>query len=169
MGDLILVAGAPAESSIIVETRSRTRISNVRVHDVGQQQITADQRFRARYAGPGVTFRTPGPTGIYNCNGMTFASRRTQIWEPAAILRILAEDGHQEMEQANVLQGDTVVYFGPDGDPIHSGIVVGLSAPPLVVPIVCSKWANLSEAIHPLGNCPYMEDTRSIKFYRVMA
>jgi hypothetical protein len=107
---------------------------------------------------------------MYNCNGLTFASRRTQIWAPADILRILAEDGYSEVVLlADILPGDVVIYFGKADDPIHSGIVVGTSPPPLVVPIVCSKWANLSEVIHPFNNCPYMEDvgTRGIVFYRV--
>jgi hypothetical protein len=108
---------------------------------------------------------------MYNCNGLTFASRRTQIWDPREIVRILREDGYEECSPAEVLPGDTVIYYGAQNDPIHSGIVVGTTAPPLATPMVCSKWANLSEVIHPLNNCPYMDDLGAggIRFYRVLA
>jgi hypothetical protein len=106
---------------------------------------------------------------MYNCNGLTFASRRTQIWAPGDVLQILREDKYEEVSLPEVLIGDTVVYFGKQDDPIHSGFVIGSLDPPLGLPLICSKWANLSEAIHPLSNCPYMEDlgSKGIKFYRV--
>lgn len=62
--------------------------------------------------------------------------------------------------------GDVIVYYGPEGDFEHSGLVVD---PPmqenLWIPMVRSKWGKYRELIHPGNRCPY--DFSNVKYFRV--
>ena len=102
----------------------------------------------------------------FNCHGMTFASRRTGIFESSALRQILKEDGYEEIQKGQVMPGDVIVYYSSDGDFEHSGLVV---EPPtrqnLNVPRVRSKWAKYRELIHPANRCPY--DFSNAKYFRV--
>ena len=102
---------------------------------------------------------------MYNCHGMTFASRRTGIYDDQSLFVILHEDNYIEVEAKQVLPGDVILYISPDGDVEHSGVVVSRSQPPLFIPDVCSKWGKFAEIIHPANDCPY-SFTRP-KYYRV--
>ncbi len=103
----------------------------------------------------------------YNCHGLTFASRRTWVFQPVDIATILNEDEYTEIPDIHdVLPGDIVIYVSEKGDPNHSGIVVG-SGPTLIVPHVCSKWAFCGEFLHSLHDCPPIYGPIK-KFYRCM-
>jgi len=104
--------------------------------------------------------RPVGPSRQYNCHGLTFASRRTWIWKPSEIEKILKDDEYETVvELENVLPGDIVIY-SQDGDVEHSGIV--LSVDP--VPLILSKWGSSHEVIHKINECPY---SGSITFHRI--
>jgi len=93
--------------------------------------------------------RPVGPTGKYNCHGLTFASRRTAMEGPA-VEKLLSEDDYTEVTIDMVLPGDIVIYrSGPDVR--HSGIVVR-GFPEL---LILSKWGTAHEAIHGVDDCPY--------------
>src|ERR1700761_7362541 len=49
---------------------------------------------------PDVVFRN-SPTDCYNCHGMTFASRRTGIYDTNEIIKILKEDNYVEIIDIN--------------------------------------------------------------------
>jgi hypothetical protein len=93
--------------------------------------------------------RPVGPTGKYNCHGLTFASRRTAI-EGAVIEKILHEDEYSEVQLENAMTGDIVIYRR-GADVLHSGIVVR-GFPDL---LILSKWGSAHEAIHAVDDCPY--------------
>ena len=96
------------------------------------------------------------PTPRFNCHGMTFASRRTGIFESSTLKQILNEDGYEQIEKDQVKAGDVIMYYGNDGDFEHSGLVVKPPTPnSLNVPTVRSKWAKYKELIHPGNRCPY--------------
>lgn len=103
------------------------------------------------------------PTPRYNCHGLTFASRRTGIFDSQTVRQILREDGYIEVSPANLMLGDVIVYFAEDGDVEHSGLVVELPGI-LGVPKVCSKWGKYSELIHWANQCPY--SFAQAKYYR---
>lgn len=89
---------------------------------------------------------------------MTFASRRTGIFDVSVLQQILREDGYQEIKPAEVLAGDVILYFNDDGDIEHSGVVVdtqvgGIGG--LRIPMVRSKWGKGKEFVHPANHCPY--------------
>ena len=48
-------------------------------------------------------------SGICNCHGLVFASRRTSIF-PEDIHNILADDGYRQIDERDVLAGDVVLY-----------------------------------------------------------
>jgi hypothetical protein len=105
----------------------------------------------------------------YNCHGLTFAARRTSIYEPADVLMILAEDGYERVvNPEDVLPGDCVLYFNEDGEIEHSGIVVSRPEGVLKVPEVCSKFGpGGPELLHMANNCgPY--PIINIRYYRAV-
>lgn len=101
---------------------------------------------------PKVQFRTKA-TGMFNCHGLTFASRRTQINSPAELRKILEDDQYVPVKLTDVQPGDVVLYVGANGDFNHSGIVVEYKDG-MVHPLIWSKWGNGPEAVHALLDCP---------------
>lgn len=103
---------------------------------------------------------------IYNCHGLTFASRRTGIFDNEVLEQILQDDGYVQLRTEQVLPGDVILYFGPENDIEHSGIVI---EPPtalnLNVPLVLSKWGRLLEGVHLANRCPY--NFSNTRYYRI--
>jgi hypothetical protein len=145
---------------IRLETSKRTGIDNVQVVDISAFERNWNARIPKAH--PRAEPRTQ-PSPIYNCHGLTFASRRTRVVDPRSISRILQDDGWVEIEMKEVLAGDVVVYYSLDGDPNHSGIVISMDA--LGIPEICSKWGSAGEFNHKLADHPaiYGPNTR---FYR---
>lgn len=100
----------------------------------------------------------------YNCHGLTFASRRTQV-DPSSIKMILEDDAYVELERRQALPGDIIIYASEDGDITHSGIVVA-NEPPLYSPMVCSKWGLGPEMIHLFTDVHPMYGLSNMSFYR---
>jgi hypothetical protein len=98
---------------------------------------------------------------------MTFASRRTGIFETWVINRILDDDGYREVTLDEVLAGDVILYFDDTGDVEHSGIVIlPPSQDPLRVPLIYSKWGKYAELVHRANQCPY--NFAGARYYRVL-
>ncbi|MCI0695142.1 hypothetical protein L0337_24425 [candidate division KSB1 bacterium] len=106
------------------------------------------------------------PTGIYNCHGLTFASRRTMIYDPNEIWKIIKDDNYVRVEQIQALPGDVVLYLSVEGDVEHSGIVISEPEPNFYLPKVWSKWGKYYEVIHYVNDCPY--EKSNIQYYRIM-
>lgn len=104
------------------------------------------------------------PTDCYNCHGMTFASRRTGIYDTSSIYEIIKDDEYHEIAKETVLPGDIVLYYGEGGDIEHSGLVISKTSGAPEIPIIISKWGMAFEAIHSVYSCPY--NMGQIKFYR---
>lgn len=120
------------------------------------------ERWKKKF--PNELHRPVGPSHKYNCHGLTFASRRTEVENPQDILKILEDDDYRKVSPDTVLPGDIVIYYGPEGDVIHSGIVTQIEQP-LKVPVVLSKWSNIHEVVHRVGNCPY--EAQNVIYYRI--
>lgn len=99
------------------------------------------------------------PSGQYNCHGLTFANRRTGIYDRDSVVRILNEDGYRRIDPSEVRPGDLAVYH--DGGQIdHTGIVLDLikganELADTFLPLVISKWGSASEYVHLANDCPY--------------
>lgn len=109
------------------------------------------------------------PTGRYNCHGLVFASRRTNIPPPGmpgySIDELLRADGYVRATPP-VSVGDVVVYRGDTGVE-HTGVVCRVDF--LVVggnpvPIIWSMWGGLGEFVHAEGNTPYGE---RVEYWRI--
>lgn len=115
-------------------------------------------------------FRTavhrPGPPSArYNCHGLTFAARRTRIWQDESIEQILTEDGYAQVQQADVIVGDLILYL-KDGAPDHSGLVVEIGDAASGGIRVLSKWGEAHEVVHWINECPYKDCSKV--FYRLL-
>lgn len=148
--------------TIRLETSKNTGIKNFQ-----DKEISAFERNWAKDLPkqfPQAKART-APSALYNCHGLTFASRRTKIISRNELGKILTDDRYEELEITEVQPGDIVVYFSETGDAAHSGIVVEYHPPTTLLPIICSKWGKAGEFIHALLDCPEIYG-RNYKFYR---
>jgi hypothetical protein len=149
--------------AIRLETSKRTGINNYQGTDISSIHLNWAKDLRKTF--PQAIPRT-SPSPLYNCHGLTFASRRTRIEKSIDVQTILSDDNYKEMEMKDVLPGDIVLYYSDNGDPSHSGVVVEYKTP-LLVPIIYSKWGNAGEFIHPLRHCPDLYGV-NYKFYRCL-
>jgi hypothetical protein len=148
--------------AIRLETSKRTGIKNYQDREISAFELNWARALPAKY--PRAIPRTSS-TALYNCHGLTFASRRTKIVATSQIQTILNDDSYRQIPMKDVKPGDVVIYFSEnDDDANHSGIVVEYR-PDYAAPIICSKWGNGGEFIHGLSDCPSMYGPTK-KFYR---
>jgi hypothetical protein len=160
---MLIIGHRPA---IGLQTRLKSDIENAIDRDEPTPGIMAEmESYKRKHFS--ATHRPGGPSTIYNCHGLTFASRRTQIWKPSEIQKILKEDDYQEISVHQTMAGDVVVYFDERNDAVHSGVVV--ESTPMLGNLriikVLSKWGAAHEAIHAPADCPYRPAT--LKYYRI--
>ena len=149
-------------SELNLHTRSETQIQNEICRSdppYGDHLQKADWKKKHPYA----THRPVGPCRTYNCHGLTFASRRTGIWNPAEIHKILKEDEYHEINYKSIMIGDIALYHGNNGDIEHSGIIVSIDD---FGPMILGKWGWAHEVIHRQSDCPY--DASSVRYYRII-
>ena len=104
-------------------------------------------------------------TDMYNCHGLVFAARRTNISDTREVEKILKHDDYMVIEKESVVPGDIIVYYSDDKDAEHSGIVIEKGMKPLYIPIIISKWGILEEYIHQANDCEYK--FANAKYYRM--
>jgi hypothetical protein len=155
------IKGMSKLEMIRVETSKRTGIDNYQGNELSAFDRNWARDLKKKY--PNATPRTVA-SPVYNCHGLTFASRRSRILKWAELQKILDDDRYDVVQIANLKPGDIVIYFDETGDANHSGFVVEYD-PPLLLPIICSKWGTAGEFVHALNHCPsaYGPD---YKFYR---
>jgi hypothetical protein len=148
---------------ILTETSKKVSISNEQYPGLERDKLFEANVIALQKTYPDLIIRNI-PTDCYNCHGMTFASRRTGIYEPEEIKKILEHDNYKLINNIeDVLPGDVIIYYAPDGDIEHSGLIIE-KANELKVPKVLSKWGMLYEVIHYAFLCPY--NTENIHYYR---
>lgn len=146
-------------SQLALHTRCENQVSNeIDRSPLRAGDALAVEDYKRKYSSS--RHRPVAPSRKYNCHGLTFASRRTWIWAPEEIAKILRDDEYEQVALEDVLPGDVVVYF-TNGDAEHSGVVVGLQ----IVPIILSKWGAAHEVIHRVNECPY--NASQISYFRV--
>jgi hypothetical protein len=161
MSGLILIRG-----SLGLDTRQRNHIDDSfdsSLPALGAVQQADDYRRQYNVAKHRPTF----PCSTYNCHGLTFASRRTGIFDSAVIQKILVEDGYQKiLAWRDVFPGDIVIYTSRVTNEMeHSGVVVEADPKNALSLRILSKWGSAHEVIHNIGDCPY--DATSVAFYRI--
>ena len=109
------------------------------------------------------------PTGRYNCHGLVFGSRRTNIPEAGAASRglieyLLSEDQYVQVPEALAREGDLVVWRnGADVD--HTGFVSHVERHPFRTVFAYSMWGGLGEFVHRIPLTPYSDCT--IEYWRL--
>lgn len=151
---------------IELSTRKNNHIINFQHSErLSLLEIADNESNMATYLG--CTYRTD-PCGFYNCHGLTFASRRTRIYETTELRKIISDDDYEYIEITNVFPGDIILYITKLGAIIHSGIILTVeSIGNEVIPIILSKWGSGSEVVHNFKNCPYWQTDTIIEFYRI--
>ena len=99
--------------------------------------------------------RTRSLRSEYNCVGMVFGSRRTDI-STDLVPMILRDDGYRRISDASSLEiGDVVIYRADDNDISHVGIIVGIREkliPPHREITVLSQWGGDGEYVHQIDD-----------------
>ena len=150
----------PTERSIVVQTRKGTPIENVVELDPGEPGRRRYNLLRERF---GANWRQRKPaTGVYNCAGHVWASRRTSILKLECWRIILEEDGYRLLQDAEMpVTGDLVLWADENtGEYIHVGMIMemrdGVSHESPKIPWVLSKWNSTSgEVMHYVHDDPY--------------
>ena len=145
-----------------METRRRTRIDNQQEWgDLPAWYLQQVRDWKNRHKPPGAIHGSV-VSSVYNCHGLTFASRRTVIDKPNDIERIIQDDDYGEVDHSDVKPGDIAVYYS-GGDAEHSGIVIEISDDRPIK--ILSKWGVGQEVRHWVHVCPY--DSSAVQYYRV--
>ena len=132
-------------TTIRLQTAARRDIPNVQNSEVPPQEKNEAADYPKRWKDS--EFK-PRLSPTYNCHGLTFASRRTRIWNPTSVAEIINDDKYVEVaDRQQVRPGDVVVYY-VEGEAAHSGIVLRNHEDDLHVPLIWSKWGNGPEVIH---------------------
>lgn len=154
--------------SIALQTSIGRNIPNEIAAEPGPQRRAAYARLRGRH--PRWVARK-APVGRYNCFGHVFASRRTQILEPEAVLQVLEDDGYTRLVSTRPMPGDLAIYFLED-EPFHAGRIVSVqelaAGSEVWLSTVLSKWsADTGEDLHAEGDHPFTEQgfSVSVRYY----
>jgi hypothetical protein len=143
------------ERKLVLSTAKGNPIDNVIELDPNDRTKRKWAAIRAQH--PRWEERRPD-TGVYNCAGMTWASRRTTIL--GEYHDILRDDGFRKLHAGEVAQRGDLVLYVDGGLHAHVGVVQGFEqglvagGPP--IPIVLSKWDSVSgEYFHRLNDHPF--------------
>lgn len=151
--------------AIKLNSRKGNDISNYQEFNL-DKNIALEQMNSLKRKYPSIIIRPNTITGIYNCHGLTLASRRTGI--NSIDENLLREDDFCRIDRNELLEGDIVVYLDGKGEMEHSGIVIAIQNIETAlfgsVIKVLSKWGDGSEVIHDLFSCEY--DKSNIVFFR---
>jgi hypothetical protein len=167
---LLDASGKYRDTTIELQTRAGNSIPNTQVWEYSRLDwhLLDESLIRFKDAE-----RVSEACPVYNCHGLTFGSRRTQVGLP--VHSILDDDGFDKIaSEKDVRPGDIVVYFDARGEIAHSGFVVWRNKVELVggvksvIPMVWSKWGKGYEMIHAVGACPYYgEEGEVFAYYRL--
>lgn len=163
---MIILPGQNSRRKVInVDTANGTAVTNEQDWGGAMTAINVRQVQLLGKAHPKAQARTLKGTGVYNCHGLVFASRRTMISDSPEVRQIIADDGYQQITPKDVMPGDIVLYVGSDGDVEHSAVVVSLPDNVFSVVHVVSKWGLGLEYVHAVNDSPY--DCTRLEYYRV--
>ncbi len=154
MLDLLPIIGTQ-ESWLKLQTRRKSDIPNVMPLAVDEQAVRVMQSLRAKF--PDWAVRRPA-NPEYNCAGLVWAARRTNIVDESAYELVLHDDGYRAIPLRDVALGDLVIYRRTDTRAItHVGLVIefgdpgiwldGSNAPQRSVPYVLSKMCDWGDEI----------------------
>ena len=128
---------------IVVQTHRGTELENYVAPDVTTQ--SANLYVARRKQHPGWVQRKPA-TGVYNCAGMVWASRRTTLPEPSDWRTVLQDDNYRPLQGGELPRvGDVVLYIrkGTAPEVLHVAVVLAANSSSLsMIPIAASRFAS---------------------------
>lgn len=111
-----------------------------------------------------------GPSGRYNCHGLVFASRRTNIaielGSAGEVDKILRDDQFTHVAGDDAREGDVVVWRSAS-DIQHTGFVCRVDDRPPRTVFVWSMWGTLGEFVHPIHAVPGWYGDCRVEFWRL--
>ncbi len=147
-----------------LETAAGHPIDNIQETEISQYDVKKSSSITARVKSTAEIRTLPSPR--YNCHGLVFASRRTNIDNVQNVFQILLQDDYELITDLTLLRpGDIAIYHSESGEPEHSAIVVSIPTSKPIAPIVVSKWGCGEEVIHSIYDCPYA--LSDIRYYRI--
>jgi hypothetical protein len=163
-------SGRYQDTAIELRTRAGNSIENSQIWEYSKYEWNRLAETLERFSN---AERVSEACPVYNCHGLTFGSRRTQVTH--AVFPILDDDGFDLLaSEKEIRTGDIVVYCSARGEAIHSGFVVWRKVVEIVpgtqsvIPMVWSKWGKGYEMIHAIGECPYLDDEGNhTRYYRL--
>jgi hypothetical protein len=147
------------ESSIALSTRKGAPIENLVELAPGEREIGIFRRYTEKHGANWEPRRAA--TGVYNCAGLVWASRRTSILDPGEWDKIISDDGYKWLPEGQLpVAGDIAVYVDQDNDEIYHVARVAFLRPGIVggkkIPWAISKWNSTSgESIHSVYDVPF--------------
>ncbi len=163
------MAKTPDNYAIHLASRTGTQLDNLQANKLSRFELSVEADLRAQFRDVHAATFLTGSCPVYNCHGMTFASRRTKP-EPEAFTTLLEEDGYRKVGPDEFVQvGGIAIYLDDDDRVAHSGLVVGLVQAygfDRIVPWVLSKWGSGPEVLHRYDYCPYPS---RVDYYRQKA
>jgi hypothetical protein len=160
-------SGNSQPTKIRLQTRNGNDIDNQQDWELTRLDWAAVVNVRKTFPPP-LAIEVSSACPVYNCHGLTFASRRTLVTPDNQLLdMILREDGYEEVQPKEARAGDVVLYFDEDGAIDHSGFVIGTEGVGVRVPRVWGKWGKGPEMVHAVGNCPY--NAARARYFRLRA
>lgn len=163
MSYLILGEYDENPTTISLETSKRTTIKNYQYGLLVSFEIADAERLENQFASK---FQGD-PNPLYNCHGLTFASKRTGVYEDTEVWKIIKDEYFEIKSDKEVLIGDILIYYDNDNGILHSAIVVKAenSNPADLADIwVLSKIRKHKEIVHNYNFSPYGGEKR---FYRI--
>jgi len=172
MFEIPQLLGQPPEG-IPLATRKKTPIPNAQAADPDYRAIQLDKLRLKQHK----DWKLRKPiSGLYNCYGHVWASRRTAIYDNFIIDIILHEDGYRKIQDDEPLQwGDLILYYcSVSRHLLHVGVVqefeslyvANTSMVGKPVPRILSKWNDSSsEVLHHEKDVPWKESDYSYIFW----
>jgi len=158
----------PTEKSIIVQTRKGTNIKNTVEPEPGFRERRRYQAVFDKFGNNWGERKTA--TGVYNCAGHVWASRRASLHDPKQWRVILADDGYRLLPQGeDPFPADLVLYVNEeDNEILHVGQILelrkGLTTNSSRKPWVLSKLDDQSgEVMHWVEDVLYGKQGFSFK------
>ncbi len=152
--------GVPSHGKIVLRTRLDNDIDNIQPWSYSKIEWSRLGESPNQFEKLGAR-RTSEACPVYNCHGLTFGNRRTQVDDSyKTISGILLDDGFDQIPESEVRLGDIVVYYDGEGNAAHSGIV--LNKGDLRGPVV-GRGKNLQDGQMQIrgnlrsGTCRYSE------------
>lgn len=152
---------------IALASRTGKGIPNTQSFVMGNVGAASQKIIEEYAARTGAIERTKTSSLIFNCHGLTFASRRTSIHDEEDVRRLLDnEDDYTEIDIRSVLPGDIAVYYGANYTIPHTGIVISMPRQDdLHIPWVVSKWGHFREYMHRANKLPPQLPYERLAFY----